>query len=128
MPKQASRTLAARRRLARRSSSTSFFVRDAQEHPDRIAGAVFIGPAFPGGGEPLPDRTVYDFDREYGTEEGWAKYNRHYWLRDYRDFVEFFISKMFTEPHSTKPIEDAVGIGNARRRIGRASPRRTRRS
>ena len=81
----------------------------AAEHPDRVDGAVFIGPAFPGGGEPLPERTVYDFDREHGTDEGWAKYNRHYWLRDYRDFVEFFISKMFTEPHSTKPIDDAVG-------------------
>jgi pimeloyl-ACP methyl ester carboxylesterase/predicted glycosyltransferase len=81
----------------------------AAEHPDRIAGAVFIGPAFPGGGEPLPERSVYDFDQEYGIDEGWAKYNRHHWLRDYRDFVDFFISKMFTEPHSTKPIEDAVG-------------------
>src|SRR5207237_8119319 len=30
---------------------------------------------------------------------------------DYRDFVEFCMSKMFTEPHSTKPIEDAVGWG-----------------
>jgi pimeloyl-ACP methyl ester carboxylesterase/predicted glycosyltransferase len=81
----------------------------AAEHPDRIAGAVFIGPAFPGGGEPLAERSVYDFDQEYGIDEGWAKYNRHHWLRDYRDFVDFFISKMFTEPHSTKPIEDAVG-------------------
>ena len=33
----------------------------------------------------------------------------HHWLRDYRDFLEFFIGKCFTEPHSTKPIEDAVG-------------------
>ncbi|MET0202298.1 MAG: alpha/beta hydrolase, partial [Gaiellaceae bacterium] len=48
---------------------------------------------------------------EYDTAEGWAKHNRHHWLRDYRDWVEFFISKMFTEPHSTKPIEDAVGWG-----------------
>ena len=45
------------------------------------------------------------------TDEGWAKYNRHYWLRDYRGFLEFFFSKMFTEPHSTKPIEDCVGWG-----------------
>jgi pimeloyl-ACP methyl ester carboxylesterase/predicted glycosyltransferase len=81
----------------------------AAEHPERVDGAVFIGPLFLGGGEPLPERTVYEFDREYDTDEGWAKYNRYHWLRDYRDFVEFFISKMFTEPHSTKPIEDAVG-------------------
>ena len=83
----------------------------AAEHPERVDGAVFIGPNFPGGGTPLPERTVYDFDTEYDTAEGWAKHNRFHWLRDYRDWVEFFISKMFTEPHSTKPIEDAVGWG-----------------
>jgi pimeloyl-ACP methyl ester carboxylesterase len=81
----------------------------AAEHAERIEGAVFIGPSFPGGGSPLPERTVYDFETEYDTAEGWAKHNRHHWLRDYRDWVEFFMSKMFTEPHSTKPIEDAVG-------------------
>ncbi len=81
----------------------------AAEHPERVERAVFIGPNFPGGGDSLPERTAYDFDRESDTVEGWAKYNRYHWLRDYRDFVEFFMSKMFTEPHSTKPIEDAVG-------------------
>jgi pimeloyl-ACP methyl ester carboxylesterase/predicted glycosyltransferase len=81
----------------------------AAEHPDRIDGAVFIGPNFQGGGDVLPERAVFaDFDAEYDTCEGWAKYNRHHWLHDYRDFVEFFMAKMFTEPHSTKPIEDAV--------------------
>src|SRR6266545_3112745 len=83
----------------------------AAEHPERIEGAVFIGPAFPGGGEPLPERTVYDFDTEYDTVEGWAKHNRFHWLRDYGDWVEFFMAKMFTEPHSTKPFEDAVAWG-----------------
>jgi pimeloyl-ACP methyl ester carboxylesterase len=83
----------------------------AAEHPERIQGAVFVGPSFPGGGTPLPERTVYDFDTEYDTAEGWAKHNRRHWLRDYRDWVEFFISRMFTEPHSTKPIEDAVSWG-----------------
>jgi pimeloyl-ACP methyl ester carboxylesterase len=83
----------------------------AAEQPDRIEGAVFIGPAFTGGGDPLPERVVYDFDTEYDTDEGWAKHNRFHWQRDYRDWVEFFVSKMFTEPHSTKPIEDAVGWG-----------------
>jgi pimeloyl-ACP methyl ester carboxylesterase/predicted glycosyltransferase len=83
----------------------------AAEHPERIEGAVFVGPAFVGGGEPLPERTVYDFDTEYDTVEGWAKHNRFHWLRDYRDWVEFFMAKMFTEPHSTKPFEDAVAWG-----------------
>jgi pimeloyl-ACP methyl ester carboxylesterase len=83
----------------------------AAEQPERIEGAVFIGPSFMGGGEPVPERAAYDFDTEYDTDEGWAKHNRFHWLRDYRDWVEFFISKMFTEPHSTKAIDDAVGWG-----------------
>jgi len=83
----------------------------AGEHPERVDGAVFIGPRFAGGGEPVPERTLYDFDTQYETAEGWAKHNRFHWLRDYRDWVEFFVSTIFTEPHSTKPIEDAVGWG-----------------
>jgi len=83
----------------------------AAEQPERIEGAVFIGPAFTGGGDSLPERAVYDFDTEYDTFEGWAKHNRFFWLRDYGDWVEFFVSKIFTEPHSTKPIEDGVAWG-----------------
>ena len=83
----------------------------AAEHPERVAGAVFIGPSYQGGGEPLPERVVYSWEDELHTDEGWAKHNRFHWLRDYRDWVEFFMAKMFTEPHSTKPIEDAVGWG-----------------
>ena len=82
----------------------------AAEHPERVESAVFIGPNFSGGGDVLPERALFaDFDAEHDTYEGWAKYNRQHWLRDYPDFVEFFMSKMFTEPHSTKPIEDMVG-------------------
>jgi pimeloyl-ACP methyl ester carboxylesterase len=84
----------------------------AAEHPDRIDRAVFIAANFPGGGNVLPERAAFDdFDAEYESYEGWAKFNRHHWLADYRDFVEFFVSKIFTEPHSTKPIEDGVAWG-----------------
>ena len=51
------------------------------------------------------------FDEVPETDEGWHKYNRHFWRRDYSAFVEFFFSQCFTEPHSTKQIEDAVGWG-----------------
>jgi pimeloyl-ACP methyl ester carboxylesterase/predicted glycosyltransferase len=83
----------------------------AAEHPERVEGAVFIGPSFSGAGEPLLERTVYSWDEELDTDEGWAKYNKHYWVRDYPGFLEFFFSKFFTEPHSTKPFEDCVGWG-----------------
>jgi pimeloyl-ACP methyl ester carboxylesterase/predicted glycosyltransferase len=83
----------------------------AAHHPERVERAVFIGPSYQGGGEPLPERIVYSFDDELDTDEGWAKHNRHYWLRDYPDYLRFFMSMMFTEPHSTKPREDTVGWG-----------------
>jgi len=83
----------------------------AADHPERVEAAVFVGPSYQGGGEPLPGRTVYSWEDELDTDEGWAKYNKHYWLRDYQGFLGFFMSRMFTEPHSTKPIEDGVGWG-----------------
>lgn len=76
--------------------------------PDRITGLVFTGPAIQLG-ERLPDRVI-DFEAEL-LDEGWARYNRHSWRRDYPGFLEFFFGKCFTEPHSTKQIEDAVGWG-----------------
>jgi len=82
----------------------------AAERPERVDGAVFICPAVPFGA-PVTGRGIQAWDQELDTDEGWAKYNRHYWLRDYRGFLEFFFSQMFTEPHSTKPIEDCVGWG-----------------
>jgi pimeloyl-ACP methyl ester carboxylesterase len=80
----------------------------AVEHAERVLGAVFVGPAYPGGGEPLPERVV-PWEDDLDTDEGWAKYNKHYWLRDYRGFVEFFFDRLFAERHSTKHIEDCVG-------------------
>lgn len=86
----------------------------AAEHPERVEAAVFIGPSWPGGGEPLPERTIHSWEDELGADEGWAKYNKHYWLRDYRGFLEFFFSRFFTEPHSTKPLKTASGGGSRR--------------
>jgi pimeloyl-ACP methyl ester carboxylesterase len=80
----------------------------AAGHPDRVAGLVAIGPAV-GLAPPHPERAVHSFLEPLGTEEGWARYNRHYWLRDYRGFLEFFFSRCLTEPHSTKQHEDCVG-------------------
>ncbi len=82
----------------------------AVERPERVAGAVFIGPALPFGR--LDGRDALGrFDEELPTDEGWAKYNRHYWLRDFPGFLDFFFSQCFSEPHSTKQIEDCVGWG-----------------
>jgi pimeloyl-ACP methyl ester carboxylesterase/predicted glycosyltransferase len=81
----------------------------AAEHPERVQGVVFIGPAVPLG-SPASVRG-HSFDAELPAYEGWAKYNRNYWLRDHRGFLEFFFGQAFNEPHSTKAIEDAVSWG-----------------
>src|ERR1700689_1809352 len=73
-------------------------------YPERAAGVVAIGAALPW---PMPP----DFDETRDTYEGWGKANRHYWLADYRGWVEFFMSQVFTEPHSIKQWEDGVGYG-----------------
>ena len=82
----------------------------AADHAERVEAAVFIGPSYSGGGDPIPERMV-PWEDELDTDKGWAKYNKHYWLRDYRGFLEFFFSRFFAEPHSTKPFEDCVGWG-----------------
>ena len=83
----------------------------AAEHPARVAGLVFIGPAVPLAPMVSRDKWVSGFDQPHKSYEGWAKYNRHYWLSDYEDFLEFFFSKLYNEPHSTKHREDGVAWG-----------------
>ena len=79
----------------------------AADHPERVDGVAYVSPSVglaPGN----PDREKYAFDEELDTDEGWAKYNSHYWLKDYRGFLEFFFAQCVPEPHSSKQIEDCV--------------------
>jgi pimeloyl-ACP methyl ester carboxylesterase/predicted glycosyltransferase len=80
----------------------------AARHPERVVSAMLIAPAAPFG-PAVEGRSQANFLALQNEDEGWAKYNRHYWQRDYRGFAEFFMRKAFNEPHSTKQIEDAVG-------------------
>jgi pimeloyl-ACP methyl ester carboxylesterase/predicted glycosyltransferase len=79
----------------------------AGEHPHVAEGLVFFAPVSPYG-ESMPEREVAPFDDVLEKHEGWAKENRHYWLSNYRDFLEFFFSEAAFEPHSTKQREDCV--------------------
>ena len=83
----------------------------AGAHPERVAGIAFIGPAVPLGAPTGRADAIKSFDEPRESYDGWGKYNRHYWLEHYRDFLEFFFAKVYTEPHSTKQIEDCVGWG-----------------
>ena len=74
----------------------------AADNPERVTAAIFIGPALPLSEETPPST----FEQELDSDEGWARYNAHSWRRDYPGFLEFFFANVFTEPHSTKQIED----------------------
>ncbi len=94
------------------SCGATWAVHTAADHPDRVEGLLAIAPSC-GLDVAVPDREAYAWDGVYETTEGWAKYNRRYWLEgDYSDFLQFFFGQMFTEPHSTKQIEDTVGWGH----------------
>lgn len=85
----------------------------AAVHPDRVAGAVLIGTTLNVDGRddfPLA-RMLATFNEDRGVDEGWDRYNRHSFRRDFAGFVEFFVGQAFTDPHSTKHIEDGVSWG-----------------
>jgi pimeloyl-ACP methyl ester carboxylesterase len=83
----------------------------AADHPERVEGLVFIGPALPLPPAAPRDDAMRVFQQPSDDYSGWGKWNMHYWLEHYEDFLEFFFSQVFTEPHSTKQIEDCVGWG-----------------
>jgi pimeloyl-ACP methyl ester carboxylesterase/predicted glycosyltransferase len=80
----------------------------AAAHPHRVEAVVAIGPSVPLGVRD-PDRAeAIRWDEHIDDPHGWQKHNRHYWLRHYADWAEFFVGRIYTEPHSTKPREDGL--------------------
>ncbi len=92
------------------SRGTLWGLQLAADHPERVAGLVAIASAVPLG-PPPPGRRMHPFEETLDTYEGWSKYNAQYWKEDFEDFLQFFFGKIFTEPHSTKQIEDCVAWG-----------------
>jgi pimeloyl-ACP methyl ester carboxylesterase len=106
------------------SKAANWALQLAADHPERVLGTVLIGPSVPVG-EPDPRRAAQlALDGPLPQVAGsrvpaggqdppadWVKYNRSYWRERYEDFLWFFFGQCYPEPHSTKPIEDAVGWG-----------------
>ncbi|HEX7098320.1 MAG TPA: alpha/beta fold hydrolase [Acidimicrobiia bacterium] len=93
------------------SLGAAFAVRLAALHPERVLGIALIGPALPFGTRAEGRERIEErFERPYPADpQGWDKYNAAYWRDHYGDFVSFFFDQCFSEPHSTKQIEDAIG-------------------
>ena len=78
----------------------------AAHHPERVKAAILAGPGPVG--PAYPYLTPQHFLAKRDRFEGWDKYNRGYWSALYPDFAEHFIRNIFSEPHSTKQIEDGI--------------------
>lgn len=90
------------------SCGATWSVIAAAEHPERVSGIVAVSPSC-GLQVAQPQRAQSVFEERLATTEGWAKYNRHYWIEgDFTDFRYFFFDQMFSEPHSTKQREDGL--------------------
>ena len=84
----------------------------ASRHPDRIPAAVFVGSAIPFG-PPAAHRSesLEKFNEALASHEGWLRFNRDYWSRDWPDFLRFFFGQCFTEADSEAQIEHFVQMG-----------------
>lgn len=88
-----------------------YSLRLVEAAPERVSGIVLIGVGFPGAPLPSERASIAEgfFEPYPENPQGWERYNLAYWHDHYEDFVEFFFSQVFSEPHSTKAREDAVG-------------------
>ena len=80
----------------------------AAHHPERVKAAILVGTA----ATHRPELSLHDADAfpaaKRDSFEGWDKYNRAHWLADYPDFAEHFVRNIFSEPHSTRQIEEGI--------------------
>lgn len=83
----------------------------AAHHPERVKATVLAGTAAtvgPGYAYLTPQHFTAIRERF----DGWDKYNRDYWQSHYPDFAEHFVRNIFSDPHSTKQIEDGIEWAN----------------
>jgi pimeloyl-ACP methyl ester carboxylesterase/predicted glycosyltransferase len=107
------------------SRAANWALEIAAEHPDRVLGTILIGPAVRAPRTEADERaSIQEFEAPLPTVEPsgvplgrvdpvshWVKYSAAYWQAQYEDFLWFFMGRCFSEEHSTKQIEDAVGWG-----------------
>ena len=82
----------------------------AAHHPDRVRAAILCGTvATIGAGSSLP--VAEKLSGRTGALRRLGEFYREHWLTDYPGFADHFIRHIFSEPHSTRQIEDGVELG-----------------
>jgi pimeloyl-ACP methyl ester carboxylesterase len=77
-------------------------------YPERVRAVVAIGSVAPYVAPVEPGASPF---YDVGAAGSVAAFCAQRGLPDYRAFVEYFMGEAITEPHRTKPVEDAVGWG-----------------
>ncbi|MCB0166452.1 MAG: alpha/beta hydrolase, partial [Anaerolineae bacterium] len=76
----------------------------AARYPERVKRAILIGS--------VPPEWAYGEDPTFWIKRdayhGWQKRNANYWREDYEGWLDFFFTKICSEPHSTKSKEDFI--------------------
>ncbi len=95
------------------SRGAQYLLQLARLAPQRVSGAVFIGPMFPytpSHWSVLLNRLAFrlSFQRALPVYRWWARMNAVHWREEYPEFAQWFVSRCLPEPHSTKAIEDGV--------------------
>ena len=80
----------------------------AAHHPERVQAAILAGTISTVGPANYERMGATEFTAEHDRYEGWHKFNRNYWLENYPDFASFFIRNIYSEPHSTRQIEEGI--------------------
>jgi pimeloyl-ACP methyl ester carboxylesterase len=79
----------------------------AAYHPERVTALILAGTSA-GVGPAYPYMAPAHFVTRPQSFDGWNKYNREHWLADYPDFAQFFVRNIFSDPHSTRQIEEGI--------------------
>lgn len=79
--------------------------------PDRVQASVFVGPTTYAVREPFPEWSRQPFNERLESYEGFQGQNRWFILEHYAQFLESWARLGTPEPHSTRAIEYAVGMG-----------------
>jgi pimeloyl-ACP methyl ester carboxylesterase/predicted glycosyltransferase len=100
--------------MASLSTGAQYQLELARLAPERVVGAVFIGPVFPytlSQNTFLTDPLVQAVSRSLHlpVPVGWSHMNPVHWRQDHRRFADWFIQRCLPEAHSAKAIEDGVG-------------------
>jgi pimeloyl-ACP methyl ester carboxylesterase/predicted glycosyltransferase len=96
--------------VAGASMGAGYALELAATAPARVDALMLLGPTVPFL-EPAEEPAASWFHDPVEDPSGWELYSAQVWRERYPDFLSFFFGQVFSEPHSTKPIEDCVEWG-----------------